>query len=142
MAEKQRSKAATHTEPVDLSTERATVLQNIEDEILDADEAGKIVENYDETNLRAIELRIDLKIKLEKKERRKSWDKTLLRLVVIGFIGSYGMIILIGMGVLNFDNNAFAVPSVVAAGIIQTYGLAKIAAEYFFSEDGNYKKKL
>ena len=52
------------------------------------------------------------------------------------------MIALIGFGIMHFENNAFAVPSVVAAGVIQTYGLAKLAIQYFFSdEDGQKPRK-
>jgi hypothetical protein len=126
---------------VDLAAERARVLQNVESEIVDVDVAERLVGNYDEAALRAIEIRVDLQIKIEKKERRKKWDTVLLRLVVVGFGASYIMILLIGFGVLTFENNSFAVPSVVAAGIIQTYGLAKIAAQYFFSDDTRGKKK-
>ena len=126
---------------VDLAAERAKILQNVESEIVDIDVAERLVGNYDEAALRAIELRVDLQIKIEKKERRKKWDSTLLRLAVVGFAASYAMIVLIGLGILKFENNNFAVPSVVAAGIIQTYGLAKIAAEYFFSDDTKRRKK-
>jgi hypothetical protein len=126
-------------ETVDLAAERARILQTTESEIVDVDVAERLVGHYDEAALRAIELRVDLQIKLEKTKRRKAWDKTLLGLVIVGFLASYCMILLIGLGVLSFGNNSFAVPSVVAAGIIQTYGLAKIAAEYFFSDDRKRK---
>ena len=123
-----------------LAAERASVLSSIADEIVDNEEARQLLENYDETTINAIETRIDLQIKLEKKLRRKKWDKTLLLLVIIGFSASYILVILIGLGILKFGDNAFAVPSVVAAGVIQTYGLAKVAAEYFFSDDKKTKK--
>ncbi len=80
--------------------------------------------------------RLDLENRKEKREVRKRWNHVLMWLVLAGFILSYFMIALIGLGIMQFENNAFAVPSVVAAGVIQTYGLAKLAIKYFFSEDG------
>lgn len=130
-----RTSSHSNNETSDLATERASILQSVEEDLVDADEQRRILEGYDEATLKAIEFRIDLQIKIEKKERRKKWDKTLLRLVIVGFIASYLMVIAIGLKWLEFGSNSFAVPSVVAAGIIQTYGLAKIAAEYFFSDD-------
>jgi hypothetical protein len=79
--------------------------------------------------------KINLENRKEKREVRKLWNIILTTLVVSGFVLSYTMIGLIGLGIMKFDNNAFAVPSVVAAGVIQTYGLAKLAIKYFFSED-------
>lgn len=83
---------------------------------------------------------LSLEIRREKKRLRQVWNRLLLCLVLFGFVASYGMIVLIGLGVLNFQDNSFAVPSVVAAGIVETYGLAKLAIKYFFSEDGDDKK--
>jgi len=82
---------------------------------------------------------LNLENRREKKEIRKRWNFVLLLLVVTGFVLSYLMIICIGLGWLNFNDNVFAVPSVVAAGVIQTFGLAKLAIRYFFSEDGDSK---
>lgn len=45
------------------------------------------------------------------------------------------MIFLIGFGVMRFENNAFAVPAVVGAGVLETYGLAELAVQYFFSDN-------
>lgn len=78
---------------------------------------------------------IDIENRRDKQALRKTWEKLLRRLVVIGFVLSYLMIFLIGIKKLSFPSNAFAVPSVVAVGIAQTYGLAKLAVSYFFSED-------
>jgi hypothetical protein len=72
---------------------------------------------------------------LEKIRSRASWNRLLKILVVCGFVSSYVVIILIGLHILDFGQNAFAVPSVVAVGIVQTYGLAKLAVQYFFSDD-------
>lgn len=78
---------------------------------------------------------LDYENRVEKRNLRRQWNVVLTALVVAGFFLSYGMIILIGLDILKFPNNAFAVPSVVAAGIVETYGLAKLAIKYFFSED-------
>lgn len=85
--------------------------------------------------------KLTLENRREKKNVRRRWNMILMILVVVGFIFSYSMILAIGLGLIHFDNNAFAVPSVVAAGVIQTYGLAKLAISYFFSEDGDTKQK-
>lgn len=85
--------------------------------------------------------KLSLDIRKENREVRQKWNKTLQVLVVVGFILSYLLILLIGFGVMKFDNNAFAVPSVVAAGVIQTYGLARLAIGYFFSEGDKTKPK-
>jgi hypothetical protein len=79
--------------------------------------------------------RLNLENRREKREIRRRWNLILTLLVILGFAFSYLMITLIGLGIMKFENNAFAVPSVVAAGVIQTYGLAKLAIKYFFSED-------
>ncbi len=126
----------------ELENERLSLIREINNgNILPPDETEQKLESFDEAQIQAIDFAIDLYNKLEKGKRRKAWDKTLLVLVVVGFIASYILIILIGLNILTFANNSFAVPSVVAAGIIQTYGLARIAAEYFFSDDKNTPKK-
>lgn len=125
----------------DLEGERKSLIALIDGDILAPEETERLLESYDEKQYQAIEFALEIRNKMQKHKRRKSWDKTLLRLVVIGFIASYCMILFIGFGWLKFENNSFAVPSVVAAGIIQTYGLAKIAAEYFFSDDKTKRKK-
>lgn len=65
---------------------------------------------------------------------RKIWSYALLVMVVVGFSTSYLIIIAIGLGWLKFNDSQFAVPSVIAAGVIGTYGLAKIAVSYFFTD--------
>lgn len=45
------------------------------------------------------------------------------------------MIFLIGFDVMKFDNSVFAIPAVVAAGVLETYGLAKLAIAYFFNDN-------
>lgn len=62
--------------------------------------------------------------RIAKKNNRRVWNWTLLVLVIIGFVTSYIMIFLIGFGVMRFENNAFAVPAVVGAGVLETYGLS------------------
>lgn len=73
--------------------------------------------------------------RIAKKNNRRVWNWTLLVLVIIGFVTSYIMIFLIGFGVMRFENNSFAVPAVVGAGVLETYGLAKLAVQYFFSDN-------
>ena len=86
--------------------------------------------------------KFSLENRKDKKNIRERWNLILTALVVSGFALSYLMIALIGFGIMHFENNAFAVPSVVAAGVIQTYGLAKLAIQYFFSdEDGQKPRK-
>jgi len=80
--------------------------------------------------------KLNLENRLEKRNSRRQWNKVLMRLVIIGFCLSYLMIALIGFGIMKFTNSALAVPSVVAVGIVETYGLTKLAIKYFFSEDG------
>jgi len=79
--------------------------------------------------------KVSLENRKEKRKVRRHWNTVLMSLVIAGFILSYALIILIGLGAMNFSST-FAVPSVVAAGVLQTYGLAKLAIKYFFSEDG------
>lgn len=73
--------------------------------------------------------------RIAKKNNRRVWNWTLLLLVIIGFVTSYVIIFLIGLGVMKFENNAFAVSAVVGAGVLETYGLAKLAVQYFFSDN-------
>lgn len=128
--------------PVDLEEERARTLASIRADALSPREsedlAGRV---QDERYWQVEHLKLDLANRLEKKERRAKWDKVLTTLVIVGFVLSYVMIFLIGVGLLKFPENSFAVPSVVAAGIVETYGLAKLAVKYFFSEDGSSKKR-
>ena len=83
--------------------------------------------------------KFSLENRKDKKNIRERWNLILTTLVVSGFVLSYLMIALIGFGVMHFENNTFAVPSVVAAGVIQTYGLAKLAIQYFFSDEDRQK---
>ncbi len=69
-----------------------------------------------------------------KTKSRKVWGNVLLIMVVCGFTASYLIIIAIGLNWLTYTDSQFAVPSVIAAGIIGTYGLAKIAVSYFFTD--------
>jgi hypothetical protein len=97
---------------------------------------GQAKRDYDSENEQ-----ISIDNRKAKQAFRKKWDKLLSWLVVIGFFFSYLIIFLIGFGILKFKDNAFAVPSIVAIGIVQTYGLARLAVSYFFSEDGDARKK-
>lgn len=73
--------------------------------------------------------------RLIKRRNREKWNNTLRCLVILGFALSYFMIFLIGLGVMKFGNNVFAIPAVVAAGVLETYGLAKLAIAYFFNDN-------
>ena len=73
--------------------------------------------------------------RLIKRHNREKWNNTLRYLIIAGLIISYAMIFLIGFGVMKFDNNVFAIPAVVAAGVLETYGLAKLAIAYFFNDN-------
>lgn len=120
--------------------EREAILQTFEDAYLSPSTSAAITtKDEEQINWQNENEKLSLENRIEKREVRKRWNKVLLWLVVLGFVLSYLMITLIGLGVMKFDNNAFAVPSVVAAGVIQTYGLAKLAIKYFFSEDGGEK---
>ncbi|HJQ08375.1 MAG TPA: hypothetical protein VJ836_02720 [Candidatus Saccharimonadales bacterium] len=121
--------------------ERRQVVAEVTPRVLSPAETTTVVQDVEATYWEVQHVQLDYDIRVEKKDRRKKWDRTLLTLVVCGFFGSYLIIVLIGVEVLYFGNNAFAVPSVVAAGILGTYGLAKIAAEYFFSEDADRRNK-
>lgn len=124
-------------QPKDLGKEREEMLGYFQDALLSPLESSKVSNEQEERIDVAYEHeKLSLENRLEKKALRNVWNKILTSLVITGFFLSYLLIILIGCGVLNFDNNAFAVPSVVAAGIVETYGLAKLAIKYFFSEDG------
>lgn len=95
--------------------------------------------NYDKENTK-----LDFDNRVQRSRLRERWNTALLSLVILGFGTSYILILFIGMGWLNFGESAFAVPSVIAAGVLQTYGLAKLAVQYFFSDDSERKdaKKL
>lgn len=128
--------------PANLQAERQETLDAIRSNILSVGKSIAIVEeNESEIDWDARHARLDYENRLEKKTLRSEWNKVLTYLVVAGFFFSYLMIILIGFDVMNFDDNAFAVPSVVAAGVIQTFGLAKLAIQYFFSEDSGKSKR-
>jgi hypothetical protein len=121
--------------------EREAILQSFDDAYLSPiNSAAAITKNEEQINWQNENEKLNLDNRVEKKEVRQRWNKVLLLLVILGFVLSYLMIALIGLGIMKFDNNAFAVPSVVAAGVIQTYGLAKLAIKYFFSEDGEVGK--
>jgi len=87
-----------------------------------------------QTDAIAESARDELDRRKHKTKSRKTWGKVLLVMVVAGFATSYLIIIAIGLDVLNYDDSQFAVPSVIAAGVIGTYGLAKIAVSYFFTD--------
>jgi hypothetical protein len=97
---------------------------------------GQATRDYDSENAQ-----ITIENRRAKQAFRMKWDTLLSRAVVAGFILSYLMIFLIGTHKLTFQNSSLAVPSVVAVGIVQTYGLAKLAVSYFFSEDNNQGKE-
>lgn len=110
------------------------------DEILSAslpvDVSLKLAEKTeDKIDLDTENALLSFETRLEKKKRRERWDTMLCSLVVIGFGTSYILIIMIGGGLLSFGNNAFTVPFIVTAGVLETYGLAKLAIQYFFNDD-------
>jgi len=76
----------------------------------------------------------ELARRIHKTKSRKTWGRVLLIMVVCGFTASYLIIVAIGLKWLEYNDSQFAVPSVIAAGIIGTYGLAKIAVSYFFTD--------
>lgn len=120
-----------------LEKELKDALESIKDDVFSALASEVIAEGIEEElDLEAENAHLDFQNRLDKKKRREEWDTSLKCLVILGFGFSYMIIILIGGGILEFGDNAFAVPSVVAAGVIQTYGLAKLAIQYFFSDDG------
>jgi len=120
---------------VTAALEREQVLQDIDDNILRPEEATRIIDSFTNEQKEAITFSLEIGARIEKARSRGLWGRVLLYLIIIGFAASYIMVFLIGIGFLHFDNSSYAVPSVVAAGIIQTYGLAKIATQYFFSDD-------
>jgi hypothetical protein len=127
-----------NTDSPNLNSEREEALEAIRDQVLSIDRSNEIAEESEnEIDWEAANARLTFENRLEKKARRERWDTTLLLLVVVGFGSSFWIILLIGLEILKFENNAFAVPSVVAAGIVQTYGLSKLAIKYFFTEDGD-----
>lgn len=130
------SKKQTDKDTGALKQDRTATFKAFHDKLLSSSESTEVLKQKEgQIDLEFENEELSLKIRKEKRTRRKYWNRVLIWLVVLGFFLSYLMIVLIGTGVLNFDDNAFAVPSVVAAGIVETYGLAKLAIKYFFSED-------
>lgn len=130
------SKPKTSMQPHSLEGERRSTFEAIKPSILPVYISNKLSEeNEGQIDWEAEHIELDFKIRIEKKALRKKWNKILTRLVVAGFVLSYLMIVLIGLNIMKFENSPFAVPAVLAAGIAQTYGLAKLAIQYFFSED-------
>ena len=126
----------------DFEEKRKQVLHTLSGSLLSIPESLEIAEKREEEiDLDTENEKLSLDIRKENREVRQKWNKTLQVLVIVGFVLSYLLIILIGFGIMTFDNNAFAVPSVVAAGVIQTYGLARLAIGYFFSEGDKTKPK-
>ncbi len=124
----------------ELEEERSATYKAIEANLIPAAESVEIAEEQEtELDFEADNAHLSFHNRLEKKRRRERWDTVLLILVVFGFGASYWMILLIGTGILKFENSAFAVPSVVAAGIVETYGLSKLAIKYFFNDDDDTK---
>ena len=122
--------------------ERRRALETFNEDLLSRIESNKVAEQKEAvTDLEFEHQELSLENRREKKRIRGRWNKILTWLVILGFGFSYLMIALIGFGVMEFADNTFAVPSVVAAGVIQTYGLAKLAIKYFFSDDGWDAKK-
>lgn len=104
--------------------------------LVPAEESQNRIESTEETiDLEKANAKLTYENRLIKKSSRKWWNRTLLTLVVLGFIISYVMIFLIGSGAMKFGDNVFAVPAVVAAGVLETYGLAKLAIQYFFNDN-------
>ena len=124
-----------------LEAERAEALQSIQSAVLSIETSEALAEKAEETiDWEAQHARLDYHIRLQKKKRREKWDNILGILVSGSFVLSYLIIIMIGFGVMRFGENAFAVPSVVAAGVLGTYGLAKLAIKYFFNDDDMHSK--
>ena len=127
--------------PTDLEKERKTAFEAFRNALLSPAESIEIAEKKeDEIDWEFENEKLSLDNRKEKRDLRRNWNTVLVYLVVTGFFFSYALIILIGFGVMSFDS-AFAVPSVVAAGVIETYGLAKLAIKYFFSEDEDVRQK-
>lgn len=121
------------TDPTKTDTSKAT--KDILSSLLPSDVSLELADKTEvKIDWESENARLDFDNRLQKKKRRERWDTTLASLVVLGFGLSYLLIILIGGGLLSFDN-MFAVPSVVAAGVLETYGLAKLAIKYFFNDD-------
>lgn len=126
----------------DLERERQAVSRSFQQGSLSTAQDIRLAESKeDQVDLAYENEKLSLDNRKEKRALRMRWNRILTWLVILGFFLSYGLIILIGLDVLNFDGHAFAVPSVVAAGIVETYGLAKLAIKYFFSEDGSHDDK-
>lgn len=124
-----------------LEKEREVAFASFQDALLSSLESTEIAEKKEEEiDWEYENEKLSLENRKEKRDLRRRWNTILTYLVISGFFLSYLLIVLIGFSILNFDNNAFAVPSVVAAGIVETYGLAKLAIKYFFSEDSGEKK--
>lgn len=124
-----------------LETERSVALESIQDSLLTSQESTELAEeNEEQIDWDVENARLNFHIRLVKKRRRERWDTALRSLVVAGFFFSYTIIILIGFGIMSFGDNAFAIPSVVAAGVLETYGLAKLAIKYFFNDDDTVNK--
>ena len=131
------------TDPDGLEKERHDVFELVRSALLSPAESVAVSEEKEDAIDLAYENeKLSLDNRREKRQLRRRWNNILTWLVIIGFVLSYTLIVLIGLNVLRFENNAFAVPSVVAAGIVETYGLAKLAIKYFFSEDSDGKKDL
>ena len=125
----------------DFEQERNAAFEALKDSIFSPAESQEITEKKEEQIDWDFENeKLSLENRQEKRKVRRRWNTVLMYLVVSGFFLSYALIILIGFGVMDFSS-AFAVPSVVAAGVIQTYGLAKLAIKYFFSEDAKENRK-
>lgn len=86
----------------------------------------------------ALEAHLRIKEYAKKLDDRDRWCKILLCLVIVGFGFSAITTLLLGAGILHFENSAITVPVAIGAGFLETYGLAKIAVNYLF--DGNSKK--
>ncbi len=89
--------------------------------------------NSDKLDYGAEHLKFDLAVRIEKQNQRNRWNRIFQWLVVINFVVSSVLIVAIGLGWLKFGE--LSVPVVVAAGVLETYGLSKLAVGYFFSED-------
>ena len=122
--------------------DKDSIVGALQAEVLSQAEATKIgLKGQAKRDYESENAQISVENRRAKQNFRVKWDKLLSRLVCIGFGSSYFIIFLIGIKKLSFGNSAFAVPSIVAIGIVQTYGLAKLAVSYFFSDDGEDKKR-
>ncbi|HSE29266.1 MAG TPA: hypothetical protein VLA77_01635 [Candidatus Saccharimonadales bacterium] len=67
-------------------------------------------------------------------KHRGYWSFSLIGIVIAINIVSLAVVILIGLGRMQF-NGDLAVPSIITANFVQTWALTKIAMKFYFSDD-------